>query len=170
MIIRPESRHDQKEIEQLTYLAFKNHPHHDIGAEPTEQIIINKLREDNALTLSLVAEDSHRILGHIAFSPITLNDQPTQWVGLGPMSVHPEYQRKGIGRSLIQQAFPLLQEMNVEGIVVLGDPNYYSRFGFDPHKELIFPDVPQEYFMAKSITEHCLIPSGIVKYHCSFYE
>ena len=69
----------------------------------TEQFIIEALRSARALTVSLVAEVDGIVVGHIAFSPVTMSDGTSAWYGLGPVSVHPEYQRNGIGKALIQE-------------------------------------------------------------------
>ncbi|WP_439789944.1 GNAT family N-acetyltransferase [Photobacterium leiognathi] len=86
MIIRAEKDSDITAIETLTYSAFKDHPHHEPGAEPNEHLIVNRLRDANALTLSLVAEVNNQVIGHIAFSPVLINGEATNWYGLGPVS------------------------------------------------------------------------------------
>src|SRR4030065_2085660 len=97
MIIRNETNSDIEAISEITIAAFRtlaisNH---------TEQFIINALRDANALTISLVAEVDGKVVGHIAFSPIAISDGSLNWYGLGPISVLPEYQKQGIGKSLI---------------------------------------------------------------------
>lgn len=96
MIIRKESIADLEAITAVTVAAFKNHPisHH------TEQLIINALRDADALTLSLVAEIDGQVVGHIAFSPVTISDGTLDWFGLGPVSVLPAYQRQGMALAL----------------------------------------------------------------------
>ena len=97
--IRNETGLDVSAISDVTVAAFNtleisNH---------TEQFIIEALRADNALTVSLVAEMDGRVIGHIAFSPVTISDGTPDWYGLGPVSVSPEYQRQGIGKALIRK-------------------------------------------------------------------
>ena len=87
-------------------------------------------------------------------------------VGLGPVSVLPEMQGLGIGSRLIEAALVQLQTQSAQGCVVLGEPEYYQRFGFKAEPSLVLVDVPAEYFMALSF--HRDIPSGIVTYHAAF--
>ncbi|MEM6586763.1 MAG: N-acetyltransferase, partial [Pseudomonadota bacterium] len=98
--IRAEAPGDEATIFKLTEAAFKGMPFSD-GTEP---YIVDKLREDGDLTLSLVALDKQRIVGHIAISPITITDGTPDWYGLGPVSVWPDLQRVGIGGTLIRHA------------------------------------------------------------------
>ena len=162
MIIRKESVADIEAISQVTIAAFKtlaisNH---------TEQFIINALRAAGALTISLVAEIDGRIVGHIAFSPITISDGAKDWYGLGPVSVLPEHQKQGIGKALINSGLSLLREMGGQGCALVGDPNYYKRFGFRNYPELIHEGIPQEVFLALPFTEK--VPQGIVAFHEGF--
>lgn len=166
MLIRQESPEDIEPIRKLNYAAFKDHPHHEPGAEPVEHLIVDKLRTANALTFSLVAEEGSQIIGHIAFSPVTINGQTGQWFGLGPVAVLPEKQGQRVGSTLIQKGIELMKKHGAEGIVLLGDPEYYRRFGFRNIAQLILPGVPAEYFMAYPFQN--LIPSGEVAYHPDF--
>ncbi len=99
MKIRTETHEDTKQIHSITYQAFENHPHHEPGAKPTEHLIVDGLRRDNALTVSLVCEANNEVIGHIAFSPILIDGEASTWVGLGPVSVIPEHQRQRHRRS-----------------------------------------------------------------------
>lgn len=168
MKIRAETNSDITEIESLTYRAFKNHPHHEPEAKPTEHLIINRLRDAKALTLSLVAEDDTGIIGHIAFSPICVNGEDSFWYGIGPVSVIPERQGEGIGGTLIREGLSQLKAQGVEGVVLLGEPKYYGRFGFEPQSNLILPGVPSEYFLVLSLAHK--IPTGEVAYHSAFFD
>ena len=165
-MIRNETPADILTIRKLIYAAFKNHPHHEPGADPTEHDIVDRLREKGELSLSLVAEDNGQIVGHIAFSPVTVNGESVNWLGLAPVSVSPEYQGEGIGSKLIREGLAILKKQGVKGFVLLGDPGYYERFGFRPYSQLILPDVPAEYFMAISCDDE--IPSGDVAYSAAF--
>ncbi|WP_419240290.1 GNAT family N-acetyltransferase [Photobacterium leiognathi] len=167
MIIRAEKDSDITAIETLTYSAFKDHPHHEPGAKPTEHLIV-RLREANALSLSLVAEVNNQVIGHIAFSPVLLNGETTHWYGLAPVSVLPEHQNNGIGKALINQGLAQLKERGAEGFVLLGEPEYYGRFGFKAQPELTLTGVPAEYFLALPIKDS--IPAGEVSYHPAFFE
>lgn len=99
IVIRDETESDAAVIAQVTVAAFETLEisHH------TEQFIVEALRSARALTLSLVAEIDGRVVGHIAFSPVAISDGTKDWYGLGPVSVLPEYQRRGIGKALIQE-------------------------------------------------------------------
>ena len=164
MMIRPETVADAQAIRDLTTLAFASAPH----ASGTEAAIIDGLRKDGKLSVSLVAEDSGQIIGHLAFSPVRIGGQDCGWYGLGPVSVAPEAQGKGTGGHLIRDGLSQLRALpGAAGCVVLGDPAYYTRFGFAVNPALIFPDVPPEYFMALAFTG--ATPAGIVTYHPAFY-
>ncbi|MCJ2375527.1 N-acetyltransferase [Vibrio sp. ZSDZ34] len=171
MNIRAETHTDSRAIEELTYKAFENHPHHAPGAKPTEHEIVNRLRDSGALTLSLVAEDETGIVGHIALSPVAIDNAVSNWYGLGPVSVAPERQREGIGGQLIKKVIEQIRKQGAEGIVLLGDPEYYRRFGFESHGNLTLPGVPCEYFMVQSLrADEVAIPKGEVSYHQAFNE
>lgn len=166
MIIRKENTADITAIERLTYQAFENHPHHEVGAKPTEHLIINSLRENGALTLSLVAEDVSGIVGHIAFSPVNINGEASNWYGLAPVSVSVERQGEGIGSKLIREGMEQLKALGADGLVLLGEPQYYGRFGFKSAPDLTLPGVPAEYFIVHLFGSN--VPSGDVSYHPSF--
>ena len=97
--IRDEQDTDIQAIFDLTKAAFNDEEH----SSHTEQFIVNALRATKQLTVSLVAETQGKIVGHIAFSPVSISDGTTDWYGLGPISVIPEYQRKGIGSELMKE-------------------------------------------------------------------
>ncbi|EJG1709461.1 N-acetyltransferase [Vibrio parahaemolyticus] len=168
MKIRAENHSDITEIETLIYRAFENHPHHEPGAKPTEHLIVNKLRDAKVLSLSLVCEDQTGIIAHIAFSPILINGEESVWYGLGPVSVMPERQGEGIGGALIREGLSQLKTQGIEGVVLLGEPKYYGRFGFESQPNLTFPGVPSEYFLAISLANN--IPTGEVAYHSAFFD
>jgi len=169
MKIRTEKSSDINAISALTYQAFENHPHHAPGAKPTEHLIVNNLRDSGALTLSLVGEDETGIVGHIAFSPVKIAGVASNWYGLGPVSVKPQQQGRGIGGQLITMGMNILKEQGAEGIVLLGEPEYYGRFGFKVHSNLTLADVPAEYFLIKSLSDDkAVIPAGEVIYHRAF--
>lgn len=162
MIIRNETVSDIDAITEVTIAAFRtlaisNH---------TEQFIINSLRVAGALTISLVAEIDGRVVGHVAFSPVTISDGSIGWYGLGPVSVLPEYQKQGIGKSLINKGLSMLKELDGKGCALVGDPNYYKRFGFRNIPDLVHDGIPQEFFLALSFTGD--IPRGIVVFHEGF--
>ncbi|MDN3523636.1 GNAT family N-acetyltransferase [Halomonas ramblicola] len=106
------------------------------------------LREAGALSVSLVAESDGEVVGHVAASKVTLSDGTPDWFGLGPVSVLPAWQGRGIGSALVQECLARLRERGARGCVVLGEPDYYQRFGFRAVPGLILPGVPLAYFMA----------------------
>ena len=126
---------------------------------PGEGDVVNAIRKSGQFTISLVAEDGGKIVGHIFFSPVKIDGFDAKALGLGPMAVLPEYQRQGIGSHLIEQG---LQECKTHGygvVVVLGHPEYYPKFGFAPARNLGLTckwDVPDEVFMAQEV-----IPGGL---------
>jgi len=162
LILRKETIADIDAITKVTIAAFKTLP----ISNHTEQFIINALRAADALTISLVAENEGGIVGHIAFSPVTISDGSIGWYGLGPVSVLPVYHKQGIGKSLINEGLSLLKELGGQGCALVGDPNYYKRFGFRNYPELIHEGVPPEVFLALPFNEK--VPQGIVVFHNGF--
>ncbi|KAA3503886.1 N-acetyltransferase [Rhizobium rhizogenes] len=162
MIIRPEQQGDEEAIARVTEDAFRNVDHSD----KTEHLIVERLRKAGALTVSLVAEDSEGIVGHIGFSPVTLTSGETGWFCLAPLSVTPDRQGQGVGSRLAREGLAALERLNAAGCVVAGDPDYYGRFGFRPVKGLSAEGIPDEYFTVLRL--HGGTPSGIVGFHPGF--
>jgi len=160
--IRDESSTDSSAISELTIAAFETME----MSNHTEQFIIDTLRAANALTLSLVAEIDGKIIGHIAFSPVTISDGTTGWYGLGPVSVHPDFQRQGVGKALIKKGLSRLKELNAKGCCLVGHPEYYPQFGFKNAPELSLEGVPKEVFFTLAFNEK--IPKGNVLFHNAF--
>jgi putative acetyltransferase len=163
MIVRPEQPADIDAIRTLTETAFRTAPH----ADGTEHVIIDRLRAAGALTLSLVAEVDGVIVGHVAFSPIKVSDGSVGWYGLGPISVDPSRQGAGIGDKLVRDGLQRLKALGATGCVLLGDPAYYGRFGFEPDPKLTLDGVPPEYFMRVAFSP--VYGGGTVSYHPGFY-
>ena len=162
MKIRNERLDDILAIEAVTQAAFLNAAH----SSHTEHFIVNQLRKDHQLTLSLVAEEQQEIIGHVAVSPVRLSSGEVGWYGLGPISVLPSKQGLGIGTQLMQAALQALKNIGATGCVLLGDPHYYARFGFQVFPDLNLADVPKEYFQA--ITFANSLPKGNVQYSAAF--
>ncbi|PAA12402.1 GNAT family N-acetyltransferase [Pseudomonas fragi] len=162
MTIRNEQPQDIEAISRLTEAAFRNEEY----SSHTEHFIVNALRRTGQLSISLVAAENDEILGHVAISPVSISSGVTGWYGLGPISVRPDRQGKGIGSALMRAALQQLRQQGAAGCVVLGDPAYYGRFGFKAHPGLELPDVPPEYFQALSFTGE--LPVGVVKYAAAF--
>jgi putative acetyltransferase len=162
VLIRSETSADVGAIAEITVAAFKtlaisNH---------TEQFIVSALRAAKALTVSLVAEVDGHVVGHIAFSPVTISDGSPNWYGLGPVSVVPECQRRGIGSALIQEGLSRLKALGARGCCLVGHPEYYRRFGFQNIRGLVHEGVPEEVFFVLSLDGN--IPQGSVEFHVGF--
>lgn len=162
IVIRPETKRDISAITEVTVAAFEaleisNH---------TEQFIIEALRAARALTVSLVAEVEGRVVGHIAFSPVSVADGTENWYGLGPVSVLPDYQNIGIGKVLIQEGLSMLKDLSARGCCLVGHPEYYKKLGFQNVTGLGLEGVPQEAFFALSFDGQ--FPQGNVIFHEGF--
>lgn len=162
ILIRDESAHDAGVISEVTAAAFASL---ELSSH-TEHFIIDALRAANALTLSLVAELDGRVVGHIAFSPVTISDGTRDWYGLGPVSVLPAYQRSGVGKALIQEGLSRLKQLGAKGCCLVGHPAYYPRFGFENVAGLVVEGVPPEVFFALSFDGR--YPQGSVTFHEGF--
>ena len=162
IFIRNEIDADVDAITEVTVAAFKtleisNH---------TEQFIVEALRANNALKVSLIAEVDGHVVGHVAFSPVTISDGTLNWCGLGPASVSPEHQRKDIGKSLVLEGISRLKGLNAKGCCLVGHPHYYRKLGFKNVSGLVHEGVPQEVFLAMSFDGQ--IPQGTVNFHDGF--
>src|SRR5215472_16729117 len=172
MVIREELSEDIALIRVVVTEAFRTAPKRpgevrgrDSGT--AEANIVDGLRADGALTLSLVAiEDGDELVGHVAFSPVSIDGGDVAWFGMGPVAVWPGRQRGGVGSKLVRAGLERMQKRGAQGIVVLGNPSYYGRFGFRAHDGLRYPGPPASHFMALSFGS--AVPSGIVKYHRAF--
>lgn len=162
-VIREEREGDCQAITDVTVAAFRNHPF----SHQTEQFIVKALRAAGVMTVSLVAEIEGRVVGHVAFSPVTISDGSTGWYGVGPVSVLPELQRRGIGTKLMNEGLRRLKAMGAAGSALVGDPAYYVRFGFKNVPELRHEGVPQEVFVVLAFGE-CRA-RGDVKFHEGFW-
>lgn len=162
LIIRDESRADHAAISHVIEQAFKDQQY----SSHTEQFIVHALRDEQQLTISLVAVLNQDIVGHIAISPVSISSGVEGWFGLGPIAVAPEWQHHGAGSALMQAALKQLKAKGAAGCVVLGDPHFYAQFGFQPINNLILEDVPAEYFQALSFDGK--FPQGTVTYHAAF--
>ena len=135
-------------------------------SDHTEQFIVTALRKAGALTVSLVAELDGRVVGHIAFSPVTMSDGTADWYGMGPVSVLPQVQRQGIGKALVKEGLARLKGLKARGCCLVGHPEYYRKFGFQNTPELGLEGVPPEVFFALSFDGY--VPRGTVSFHDAF--
>lgn len=168
IVIREERQADYSTIRKINDLAFN---------QPNEGIIIEKIRQSGAETLSLVALIDGKLVGHIFFSPVIIENHPEikNGMGLAPMSVLPEYQNQGIGSLLVREGIERLKIKSVPFIIVLGHELYYPKFGFQiASKYQIkcqWEDVPDEVFMILILNENLMKNiHGIAKYLDEFNE
>jgi putative acetyltransferase len=162
IIIRPEQPSDETAVHDVTEAAFATLDISD-GSEPA---IINRLRSAGALSLSPVADMQGRIIGHIAFSPVSMSDRRPGWYGLGPVSVLPDWSRRGIGSALIVAGLEALRASGAAGVVLIGHPEYYPRFEFRNSSRLACPDGPPEAFFVLPFDGQ--EPAEIVQFHGAF--
>lgn len=162
LVVREEMHADCAAITTLTVAAFESLEISD----HTEQFIVEALRAAQALAVSLVALYDGRIVGHIAFSPVSISDGATQWYGLGPVSVLPERQRQGIGKALIHTGLASLQTLGAAGCCLVGHPEYYRKFGFTTVAGLGVEGVAPEYCFALSFNG--AMPQGTITFHDAF--
>ncbi len=167
MIIRPENPEDIAAIRIVNERAF---------GRPAEANLVDALRRNGKATLSLVAEGDSQVVGHILFSPVTIESGDEQFagVGLAPMAVLPETQNRGVGSSLVKYGLDRCREARHQFVVVLGHPDYYPRFGFVPASRFGIRseyDVADENFMAMELQMGALqAQAGIVRYQPEFNE
>jgi putative acetyltransferase len=137
MIIRDEAMGDQSAIHRVQTLAFPG---------PDEARLVDGLRRTGDAVISLVAADGDRILGHILFSQLKA---PIRTLALAPVGVHPDFQRRGIGSALIRKGLERALRDSWEAVFVLGDPGYYTRFGFsvDAAESYISPYSGRHFMM-----------------------
>ena len=164
MVIRAEEPRDRHAIHAVEAAAFPS---------PAEAELVDALRRAAAPLVSLVADDAGAIVGHLLFSPVTLDDQPAlRLMGLGPMAVAPARQRSGIGSALVREGLTVCARAGAAGVVVLGHPEYYPRFGFVPASRFGIGsvyDAPDDAFMAIELVAGALAgAAGTVHYHPAF--
>lgn len=153
---------DEAAIHRVTERAFIDHPH----SEGTEPAIVDALRAYGDLTLSLVAEADGEIVGHVAFSPAELSNGDGGWLALGPISVAPERQGRGVGRALVEAGTAALRDAGASGVVLLGDPELYGRLGFVRETPLHIEGPLAPYFQVMAFTD--AIPAAHVGFAPAF--
>ncbi|MGE6333424.1 GNAT family N-acetyltransferase [Stenotrophomonas sp. NPDC077659] len=143
-LLRAEAPDDVSDIHAVAAAAFRTAAH----SSHTEHYIVDALRARGELSVSRVAVQDGQVIGHVAVSPVAISDGSEGWFGLGPLSVAPQWQGQGIGSGLMRAALDALRGLGARGCVVLGEPDYYGRFGFRSEPGLVLPGVPPEYFQA----------------------
>lgn len=160
LLFRTERPGDGDEIDEVVYAAFNR---------PIEADLVLALREQGAISISQVAEYEGAIIGHLTMSPVLIDGQDLGWLGLAPVSVWPDCQRQGVGSGMIREAINSAHELDWAGVVVLGDVDFYGRFGFKPASEFglrcPYPGA-EAAFMALPFKKP--VPVGLVTYHSAF--
>ena len=165
LTIRPEKPENHTQIAEVNTHAF---------FRPDEADLVDALRSDGKLVVSLIAVMDEMVVGHIAFSPVSLDQmgKSSGAVGLGPMAVLPTYQKQGIGLKLIAAGLDACRNAGYEIVVVLGHAGYYPRAGFGPASAYGIScefDVPDEVFMVKELAPGKLNQyRGVVRYQPAF--
>jgi putative acetyltransferase len=152
--------------------AVRNVNQHAFGTSE-EAAIVDLVRAQAQPIISLVAEDDDTIVGHILFSPVTVEGTTDRLImGLAPMAVLPDRQRQGIGTALAREGLEQCRRLGAVGVVVVGHPEFYPRFGFAPASRLGLRcefEVPDDAFMAAEFVEGALhLPGGMIRYHPAF--
>lgn len=172
--INQEIEKDYNEVESVTEKAFENEKHSD----HSEHKLVNRLRKSDAFIpeLSLVAKDDEKIVGHLMLTKIKIKNDQNEFdsLALAPVSVLPEYQSKGIGSKLINEALKISKELGFKSVIVLGHDKYYPKFGFKTAStyDIKAPfEVPDSAFMALELENDSLKDvNGVVIYSNAFFE
>ncbi|GAD81192.1 GNAT family N-acetyltransferase [Vibrio ezurae] len=160
MLIRTEAPADNQGILTLLKHAFPT---------DAEANLVNTLRENGNITLSIVASDDEgRVIGCAQFSPVTLSGNDYGWQGLAPVAVHEDFRNQGVAERMIKEGLDSLLEFGYSACVVLGDPAYYSRFGFAQSEGSNFRcqwDLPEGVFQVLDLTGESFDGlSGLIEY------
>ena len=161
--IRAELPADEQAIHALTVKAFAPMSFSDGSEAP----ILRALRRSGELSLSLVAlAEAGEVVGHVAFSAVTINDLHNGWFGLGPIAVDPAVQRAGIGRALVRSGLEILRERRASGCALIGNPAIYSRYGFESDGLLTHGDLPAS--IVQRVVFSGAPPRGELRFASSF--
>jgi putative acetyltransferase len=166
LLIRAEEQRDWAAVHAVHVSAFET---------PAEANLVDALRDNADPLVSIIAEDNGVIVGHIMFSPVSLSGHPELSImGLAPMAVAPEHQRKGIGAALVRAGLEDCKQLGFGAVVVLGHPAYYPRFGFSSSARFGIGceyNVSEEVFMVVELQAGFLEgASGKIKYHTVFSD
>lgn len=172
--IRQEEPKDYKLVEAIIEAAFKT----EVFSDQSEHFLVARLRKSTAFIpeLSLVAVLNGEIVGHILLTKIKINNDTQSFnsLALAPVSVHPNYQKKGIGGQLIKASHQIAKELGFQSIVLLGHEDYYPRFGYEMTSKYSIKlpfEAPEVNCMILELVENGLKDvSGVVEYNKAFYE
>ncbi|MGH8607986.1 MAG: GNAT family N-acetyltransferase [Gammaproteobacteria bacterium] len=164
VLVRDEEQQDWVAVHAVNASAFET---------PAEANLVVALREQARPIVSLVAVEAETVVGHIMFSPVSLSGHPDlNIMGLAPMAVMPEYQRKGIGSALVRAGLDRCKQLGFGAVVALGHSKYYPRFGYSPSARFGIGceyEVPEEVFMVLELLPGYLRgASGTIEYHAAF--
>jgi len=165
IILRQEKLEDYKEVFELNHIAF---------GQDNEAKLVDAIRVNQTAfvpELSIVATETNKIVGHILFTKISIKDDKgklNESLGLAPIAVRPDHQKRGIGGQLIRKGFEVARDLGFKSVIVLGDEKYYTKFGFQPADKWNIKapfDVPSHLFMAiELVTDGLKNISGVVVY------
>jgi putative acetyltransferase len=163
-MIRNEQRNDSSTVHSIYAAAFET---------TAEADLVDVLRIKAIPNISLVAQENDVLVGHILFTPVSITGHNDLTImGLAPMAVLPEFKNKGIGSNLVKAGLQKCKELGSDAVVVLGHPNFYSKFGFIPSSDLGISteyEVPEEVFMVVELQPGALDQkTGTAKYHWAF--
>lgn len=172
--IRSEKKADQQEIYEVVKRAFETAEH----ADEDEHNLVNRLRNSESFIpeLSIVATIDEKIIAHVLFTKAIIknNEQEFATLALAPVSVVPEFQRKGVGSKIMTESLQKAKQLGYESVIVLGSNEYYPKFGFTEaaHFDIKAPfEVPSEFFMALELVGNSLEKvNGTVIYAPEFFE
>ncbi len=166
--VRKENSNDYEAVRIVNNLAFGQHE---------EGNVVDKIREACEEIISLVAVESDKIVGHILFSPATIEKDGQTFTGMGlaPMAVLPDYQKQGIGSLLVNDGIKRVKQLNFPFVIVLGHPEYYPKFGFERASKFglktQWEGIPDEAFMAMILDYEVMRGvKGIAYYRKEFDE
>jgi putative acetyltransferase len=160
--IHPETTRDVDDVRDINIDAFRDHP----ISRQTEHLIVEALRDSGALEVSLAPVSGGRTVGPIAFSKAAVGDSESGWFLLGPVAVLTSSQGRGIGSALVESGLAELRARQASGCVLVGDPGFYSRFGFSTFPDLAYEGVPHEYVLGLPLADAA--PSGPIAANRAF--
>lgn len=167
MKIQIETKEDFEVVYEVVQTAFKNAEHSD----GNEADLVVALRNSLAFVpeLSLVAKIQDKVVGHLLLTEISIDENTG--LALAPLAVLPDFQKQGVGSALIKEAHEAAEKLGYPAIVVLGDPNYYSKFGYEEASQWQIQapfDIPSEYFRVCFLKQQGKKPVGLVTYAPEF--